>query len=406
VIRSLRATFAEARATLLSPDQALPLALLRVALGVLLLWSTLQLLSSWDLYFGRTGVVPQRSLDAVLAKDAKLLFRLTTDVTWQKALSFAALVPMATFTLGILPRLSALVSFWFLLSLQLRAPILLDGADLVLRALLFLFIFAKSDGALAPFSSLRRPDSAAGLVVLALRAQVALIYLATALAKLEGSLWQDGSAIAYVLRLTSFTRADWVALSDNPWLVAALTWGTLAFELSFAFLVWNRRLRPLVLGAGLLFHLGIELVMYVPVFPAVMAASYLVFIPGDVARRFHHAWLEKLAHSSSPLALRVFVHDDGVAHALRLLDSARVLSFEQGLPTSGGVDGLVTFDAAGRERRDSAAWRSVARRLPSLWWVAPLLAVPPLRRVLCRVLSWRARRLTAGLSAAPTEASA
>ena len=48
--------------------------------------------------------------------------------------------------------------------------------------------------------------------------------------------------------------------STSAVLLNLFTWATLAFEATFFVLVWNRRLRPWVLGIGVAFHLGIDLV--------------------------------------------------------------------------------------------------------------------------------------------------
>jgi hypothetical protein len=65
-----------------------------------------------------------------------------------------------------------------------------------------------------------------------------------------------------------------------------LTYGTVVIELSLAVLIWNRRLRPLVLVLGVLLHLGIESSIMVGFFSYAMLASYLCFIPPETATRY------------------------------------------------------------------------------------------------------------------------
>jgi hypothetical protein len=62
-------------------------------------------------------------------------------------------------------------------------------------------------------------------------------------------------------------------------------WGTLLLEFSIGILVWNRRLRPWVLGVGVLMHTGIMATMAVGFFSPSMFVLYLAFIPPDTARR-------------------------------------------------------------------------------------------------------------------------
>ena len=64
-----------------------------------------------------------------------------------------------------------------------------------------------------------------------------------------------------------------------------LTYGTMAVEVSLALLVWNRALRPWVIGAGLLVHLGIELTIRVGFFTPALLVLYLAWLPPDWPHR-------------------------------------------------------------------------------------------------------------------------
>jgi hypothetical protein len=63
------------------------------------------------------------------------------------------------------------------------------------------------------------------------------------------------------------------------------TWGTLTLELAAGILVWNRRLRPWVLAAGVLMHTGIMLTMNVGFFTPAMFVLYLAFVSPETVRR-------------------------------------------------------------------------------------------------------------------------
>jgi hypothetical protein len=57
-----------------------------------------------------------------------------------------------------------------------------------------------------------------------------------------------------------------------------MTYGTLAIEFSVPILVWNRRLRPWVMLAGVSLHLGIEYSIRVGFFSLAMLTLYLSFL--------------------------------------------------------------------------------------------------------------------------------
>jgi hypothetical protein len=62
-----------------------------------------------------------------------------------------------------------------------------------------------------------------------------------------------------------------------------MTYGTLAVEFSIGVLVWNRRLRPYVLLAGIALHLSIELTMRIGFFSWAVLVAYLAFVPPEHA---------------------------------------------------------------------------------------------------------------------------
>jgi hypothetical protein len=114
-----------------------------------------------------------------------------------------------------------------------------------------------------------------------------LIYICSGLAKLQGESWWSGYAIWEVLITPETTLFDmrWLArLGDGPLqLVCGLGVAlTLGFEISFAFLIWNRRLRPVLLLMALILHGCIGVLMGLGAFSFVMLTGCLAFV--DVAK--------------------------------------------------------------------------------------------------------------------------
>ena len=81
-----------------------------------------------------------------------------------------------------------------------------------------------------------------------------------------------------------------------------LSFGTLVIELSLAILVWNRRLRPWVLLAGLSLHLGIEYSVRVGFFGLSIMSMYLLWVPPERMEALLLALRRRL--SRSPAAVR------------------------------------------------------------------------------------------------------
>ena len=110
-----------------------------------------------------------------------------------------------------------------------------------------------------------------GLTLIVL--QIVVMYLASAMYKVQGQMWQDGTALYYVLRVPEFY---WPGVSElvfrNGTLVVAITYATVFFQVLFVALIARRDLRPYALALGATFHLGIALLMGLTSFSMVVIA--------------------------------------------------------------------------------------------------------------------------------------
>ncbi|MGQ0830725.1 MAG: HTTM domain-containing protein [Microthrixaceae bacterium] len=217
-------------------------------------------------------------------------------LSWDGAPLLACLVlvvaAVAT-SLGLRTRLSAAVAVVCLIALQRTNTTILNSGDLLLRQIGIVVALspcgllwsldarrARRNGSAVPAS----PRAPWALRLLQL--EIALGYLLSAWAKFRGDTWRDGTALALALRIEDLQRValpDWVFAQQGA--LALLTAGTVAFEATFFLLVWNRRLRPWVLGAGALFHLGIDVFLDVGFFSIAMWVAYLAFVLPDAADR-------------------------------------------------------------------------------------------------------------------------
>ena len=81
-----------------------------------------------------------------------------------------------------------------------------------------------------------------------------------------------------------------IFLCQNYWLwqivLTASAVFTLFTETCFAFLVWNRKWRPVMVSCSVLLHLGIGLIMGLTVFSLFMLTMVLAFVPPDTMRAY------------------------------------------------------------------------------------------------------------------------
>jgi hypothetical protein len=140
--------------------------------------------------------------------------------------------------------------------------------------------------------------------LLAVIGQVCVLYLASALYKTQGELWQNGTAVYYMMRVQDFTLPG---VSEvfyrNSLFVTAGTYGTVLFQLAFPFLLLNRWTRLLALGGAIAMHGAIALLMGLVTFSWVMITVELPLL-GDRRIEAIGAWLRHGAQalrSRSPL---------------------------------------------------------------------------------------------------------
>ncbi|MFF1644972.1 HTTM domain-containing protein [Streptomyces sp. NPDC058240] len=112
-------------------------------------------------------------------------------------------------------------------------------------------------------------------------AEVCLIYATAGWYKIQGSRWQDGTALYYPLKLDYFT--PWPGLSDilasSGVMVMLLTYGTVIVQVAFPFTLFNRRVKNVLLVAMMCEHAGIALLLGLPFFSMAMIAADSVFLP-------------------------------------------------------------------------------------------------------------------------------
>ncbi|MFZ3471681.1 HTTM domain-containing protein [Streptomyces sp. 4.24] len=119
----------------------------------------------------------------------------------------------------------------------------------------------------------------AGMLVI--MAEVCLIYATAGWYKIQGSRWQDGTALYYPLGLDYFT--PWPGLSaflaGSGTLVMLLSYGTVAVQVAFPFTLFNRRIKNVLLALMMLEHVGIAVLLGLPFFSLAMIAADAVFLP-------------------------------------------------------------------------------------------------------------------------------
>ena len=265
------------------PEPSGALAVFRICFGVLALLWTLSLLPDLHAFFSKSGLLPHTTGNE--SGTWSLLRPFPGGETVLIALLLTACVCLA---LGLGTRFAAILVFVGITSFERRNPFVFNSGDGLMRVMAFYLALAPAGAALSLDRLRRAPNRFWELPARApwawrlLQVQFSVIYLSAAWAKLRGQTWNDGTAVSYALRVADLQRFHAPHFLSHGLLASNfLTYGTLAVELALGVLVWNRALRPWVLGAGLLFHLGIELTIRVGFFSLALFVLYLAWLPPD-----------------------------------------------------------------------------------------------------------------------------
>jgi hypothetical protein len=123
--------------------------------------------------------------------------------------------------------------------------------------------------------------------LLVIMAEACLIYATAGWYKIQGSRWQDGTAVYYPLHLDYFS--PWPALADalaaSGTMVMLVTYGTVLVQVAFPFTLLHRRLKNVLLAVMITEHVVIAVVLGLPFFSLAMIAADAVFLPTTFLRR-------------------------------------------------------------------------------------------------------------------------
>ncbi len=280
------------------------LAVMRMGFGLMTIALLVMFLPDMSYSFGegsRWGEVYYRSslADDYMWPISILFSRADSDpVTLVKVLVLIAVA--AVYTLGWRMRIVSPLFLIMLLGFASTNPQLFaTGHNQTLRVMLIFLLLAdtsrvwsldarrrrlKGESPALGFGEWRLPRwfpvLTNNVAVILIGAQLCIAYIASALWKLQGPMWHDGTAVYYTLRLQELALFPW--LNDLVWtltpLVVVATYAAVYGQLLFPVLLLNRwtRILGLIIVTGMHFAIGILLAL--PWFSLVMIFSDMIFI--------------------------------------------------------------------------------------------------------------------------------
>lgn len=274
-----------------TPADPLPLAVVRIAAGLLLAWSSMVWLMDADAFFGPHGWL----------RDGDV-WRMN-DQPWQWSWFFAASSPTAVRVLllltlasaiclavGLCTPVAAAVALAGFLSAVNRTPLTVFGFDDALGMLLVPLAIGPSGAVLSldrRWGLTTRPDGpsiGANVALRLVQVHLCIVYFFSGTAKLLGASWWEGTALWGAAANSRYRTLDLTWLARHPLLVNALTLGTLFWEVAYAAIVWPWLTRRLAIGMAILVHGGIGIAMGMKEFALAMIVANLAFVPAATWR--------------------------------------------------------------------------------------------------------------------------
>jgi hypothetical protein len=265
------------------------LAVFRVVMAVIVLIDLVGKTRNLTAFYTDDGLLPRQVLLQQL-RPWSVSLNMVSGTFLVSALLFGiTFVAALCLLVGYRSRLSSVVVWAMVLSIQWRNPYVLHAADELLRVLLFWAMFLPL-GAMWSLDRFRGATPSrvssrfVSIGVAGLFLQIAFMYWFAVILK-SGREWRtEGTALSYALSADHLASPTGTFLLRFPELLKVLTFGTLAIEVIAPLLLLSPFLKgPLrTIGVGLVIclHLGILVTMNIGYFPLLSAFCVVCFLPG------------------------------------------------------------------------------------------------------------------------------
>jgi hypothetical protein len=284
-----------------------PIALFRIAYGVLVIANLLLLRPDWLPWYGAHAWISLQTMQSIETGPRLNLFTVIPQTdAWINSLFWVFLASAALLTVGFLTRLNSLIVFICLTSIQQRNLFIANGGDTFMRVAGFFLIFAPAGAAFSIDRLLRIRDGKEGSqpplhspwAQRMIQIELALVYFSSFCWKLKGQPWTHGTALFYVYHLESLRRFPLPAWFFHPMVLRLGTWFALVFEFSMGTLIWVKQLRYPLLAVGVAFHLWLEYSLNIQLFQWDILSAYILFIdPADLTRMWN--WITRFDAGSA-----------------------------------------------------------------------------------------------------------
>lgn len=376
------------------------LALMRFGMGLLILLDLIDRAHSLTAHYSDAGTLSRTDLITLYGNRFLVSVHMLSGLTIVEATLFVlAGIFAVMLMLGWRTRLATAVSWFLLISLQARNPMVLQGGDIIFRVTLFWMIFLPTGARwsldrLFGRTARATSETVASATTVGYVTQIVLFYLLSGLLK-TGAAWHDGTAVYYALSVDQLVRPLGEHL--RTWLDATkvLTRASRLLEIYGSLLYFSPWKTGLFRTHGVLLfalmQVGFNLSLHLGRFGAISIAVTLALLPPY----FWDSWIKPLTarlRNKAPTGLRIYY--DGACgfcyKTVYILRNFLLLSHQTLLaPAHENAEAerlmamhesWVVMDARGSHTGFQGVV-AVFRASPVFFWLAPLFALPGIRHV-------------------------
>ncbi|WP_416444405.1 HTTM domain-containing protein [Leucobacter sp. HNU] len=277
-----------------APHAVAALGLLRSVIGICGLAFYLEDYGNRRLLHGPEGYYGHDLLSGYFERSSGWsVYLLSDSLIWFEFLFHVGILVTILIALGVGGRGALGLHFVLLWSLFMTNPMLLDGGDNLMMIVVPFLLLTRCFDRFRIHRPIWTPGPAkwnlgtvahnTGLLLIA--GQVCIVYLMAGLYKVQGQLWQDGTAIYYILRTPEFF---WPGITEIifhfDWLIVLASYATVLTSIAFPVLVLFPAGRPIAVALMAAFHLAIGILMGLTSFALIMIAIDLLFVNQHVVR--------------------------------------------------------------------------------------------------------------------------
>ncbi len=287
-----------------TPESPHVLAIIRIATGLMLLYSHLVVASQLNAFLGDDAWINNRTIAAIHGGEygpadaaRSYLWHFSNPLLlWGHHL--LTILVTACFAIGLLTRITAPLAWWLQIMLVHRMTGTLFGLDQITTMLAMYLMLSRCGSVYSIDAILRRfllkevasskrlswllpsdePSVANGIATRLIQIHLCVVYLFGGLWKARGTAWWDGTAIWFAISNAQYQSIDVTWLGRYPRVFSALAHLTVFWEVFYCALVWPKMTRPIVLGIAFMVHAGIALFLGMITFGTIMIVANAAFL--------------------------------------------------------------------------------------------------------------------------------